>query len=443
VASTYNPAESRLSRPLEASIAFSSMSTFSAISDTRAQPLRGVALCARELRLSGFLQIARTVVGLYLLANCTLAISQTRVESTPQATADSKSSSVPAKSSTESAQSARSVVVLLLPSEQPLLRRASQTVRDGVRAVASKAGATIELRDCAYGAEGAHAAYRRCVTPELDVVAVIGPLGRSEVTQLLAQPLDYTRPTLMLSPSGVVPPESFFVLAPDLESEAERVAKQALEDACTKPMIVDAGGPLAARISVAFSAHFRGSGAATTLRQSELPPRARWVSVTDQWRRDGIDCVLFAGNGAQLTEFRPFLRNIVVYATSASYEAELESTVDWTGVRIADAPFVLEPGRSDHAVFATAEPLTPTLARLYALGIDAARIVIDAILIDRTRTVDGVRPVGPERDPARSTISLASSFEGAIGRLSLQNRQYVRTPAVGEFRGRTPQPLGF
>lgn len=334
-------------------------------------------------------------------------------------------------------------MIVLLPSEQPLLRRAAQTVRDGVRAVAAKAGNTIELRDCAYGAEGAHAAYRRCVPAETDVAAVIGPLGRSEVTNLLAQPLEHSRPTLMLSPSGVAPPDMFYVLAPDLESEADRVAGQALEDACTKPMIVDAGGALAARISTAFSAHFRSSGTATIPRQSELAPRTRWVSVTEQWRRDGIDCVLFAGNGAQLSEFRPFLRNIVVYATSASFEAELESTVDWTGVRIADAPFVLEPGRSDYAQFATTEPLTPTLARLYALGIDAARLVFDALLIDRTRTSDGARAPMPERDPERSALLLTNSFDGAIGRLNLQGRQYVRTPAIGEFRGRTPQPLGF
>lgn len=383
------------------------------------------------------------LAGLCVLAQGVLAFSQPRGDTSVPSVSDTKQEAVATKASAEPAPTKASVVIVLLPSEQPLLRRAAQTVRDGVRAVAAKAGSTIELRDCAYGAEGAHAAYRRCVTPDSEIAAVIGPLGRSEVTNLLAQPLEHSRPTLMLSPSGVTPPESFYVLAPDLESEAERAAKQALEDACIKPMIVEAGGALASRISTAFSAHFRASGAATIPRQSELAPRARWVAVTEQWRRDGIDCVLFAGNGAQLGEFRPFLRNMAVYATSASFEAELENTADWTGVRIADAPFVLEPGRSDYAQFATTEPLTPTLARLYALGIDAARLVLDAVLVDRMRTADGARAPMPERDAARTPLLLANSFDGAIGRLSLQGRQFVRTPAVGEFRGRTPQPLGF
>ncbi|TAG81350.1 MAG: hypothetical protein EAZ24_04420 [Burkholderiales bacterium] len=416
------------------------MPTFSAISDNQAEvnrPVSGGFLCSERYLAS------KALVGFLALAQSTFAFSQLRSDTNLPAAPESKPQAAATKIAPEPLPNKASLVIVLLPSEQPLLRRAAQTVRDGVRAVAAKAGNTIELRDCPYGAEGAHAAYRRCVTPEAQVAAVIGPLGRSEVTNLLAQPLEHTRPTLMLSPSGVTPPESFYVLAPDLESEADRVAKQALEDACTKPMIVDAGGALASRISTAFSAHFRSSGAATLPRQSELAPRARWVSVTEQWRREGIDCVLFAGNGTQLSEFRPFLRNIVVYATSASFEAELESTVDWTGVRIADAPFVLEPSRSDYAQFATTEPLTPTLARLYALGIDAARLVFDAVLMDRMRIVDGARAPMPTDDPARSTLGLANSFDGAIGRLNLQERQFVRTPAIGEFRGRTPQPLGF
>jgi outer membrane PBP1 activator LpoA protein len=172
------------------------------------------------------------------------------------------------------------VVALLLPTEQPLLRRAAQMVRDGVRAVAAKAGDVVELRDCPYGGGGSGGtggrsdststaadaialAYLRCAESGVD--AIIGPLGRNDVAALAATKLPITRPTLLLSPSGAAPPDNFFVLAPDLESEAEAIARQSLEDACRKPMLIGTLGATSTRISVAIVAHYRSGGVATPL----------------------------------------------------------------------------------------------------------------------------------------------------------------------------------
>ena len=63
--------------------------------------------------------------------------------------------------------------------------------------------------------------------------------------------------------------------------------------------------------------------------------------------------------------------------------------------------------------------VSPTLARLYALGLDAARLTLAA---------------GREALPA--------SFDGAIGRLTLTDAQYRRTPMVGEFRERSLVRIG-
>jgi outer membrane PBP1 activator LpoA protein len=338
-------------------------------------------------------------------------------------------------------------IVLLLPTEQNLLRRAAQTVRDGVRAVAAKTGTAIELRDCAYGADAVVQAYSRCVNDETD--AVIGPLGRSEVAALVNAKLPLAKPTLLLSPIGATPPNGFYVLAPDLESEAEAIAKQSLDDACRKPILIGAQGATATRIAVAIVAHYRSGGVATPLAQHELSARDRWQRIAEGWRRDGVDCAFFAGGGATLYELRPFLRGITIYITSASYEVELDRLVDWTGVRIADAPFVLDSTRSEFANFASAEPLSPTLARLYALGVDAARITFEAALASRAaEPVNAQRAV---RDPRENPTDSAQdsgfrpteTFDGAIGQLRLRDGQYIRTPAIGEFRGRVPNALGF
>lgn len=310
-------------------------------------------------------------------------------------------------------------VVLLLPLDSAMLRRAATTVRDGASAVFGTRKAEVNVSECGYGTEGSNgvaAAYARCVDASVDWV--IGPLGRSDVTALALAKLPMLRPTLMLSPLGTAPPQPLAVLAPDLESEAEAIAQQATEDACRKPLLAEASGALAGRVGVAISGYWR-ERVATPLQQASLGSRDSWRRVAEGWRKDNVDCVLFAGGGAVLSELRPYLRGMVIYATSASYEAPLDRTLDWTGVRIADAPWVVDSERAEFVPFAPTEPLSPTLARLYALGVDAARLTLSA---------------------GRS--ELPSSFDGAIGQLTLKDAQYRRQPMIGEFRERALVKVG-
>ena len=316
-------------------------------------------------------------------------------------------------------------VVLLLPTEQVLLRRAAGSVRDGAMAVFGGRKQDVVVIDCAYPVDGVVATYSRCVDDSVDWV--IGPLSRADVTALAAAKLPVVRPTLMLSPLGASPPTPLAVLAPDLESEAEAITQQAGEDACRKPLVVEAAGPIANRVAVAMHAAWRERNA-IAIQQTRLGSRESWRRAADGWRQEHVDCVLFAGGGAVLTELRPYLRNIAVYATSAAYETSLERTVDWTGVRIADAPWLIDAERAEFAGFAPAPTQTgtpdaaavsPTLARLYALGVDAARLSLVA---------------GRE--------ALPTAFDGAIGRLTLRDSQYRRTPMVGEFRERSLVRIG-
>lgn len=319
-------------------------------------------------------------------------------------------------------------VVLLLPLDQPLLKRAASVVRDGAAAVFATRKGEISVSECAYAADAVIAAYERCVDKETHWV--IGPLSRADVATLAAAKPAVARPTLMLSPLGATPPVPMAVLAPDLESEAEAIAQQAGEDACRKPLVVEATGAIAARVAAAYGDSWRARNA-IPLRQATLGARERWRRTADSWRQDGVDCVFFAGGGATLQELRPYLRNMVIYVTSASFESTLERTMDWTGVRIADAPWLVDPDRAEYASYAAgatsvgaaaasgggsegADTLSPTLARLYALGVDAARLTLAA-----------------GRD------SLPAYFDGAIGQLKLREAQYRRTPAVGEFRERS------
>ncbi len=317
------------------------------------------------------------------------------------------------------APGARLRVVLLLPLDNALLKRAAVTVRDGANVVFATRKNEVIVSECAYGGAGAEsvvAAYERCVDARTDWV--IGPLGRADVTALALAKLAVARPTLMLSSLGTVPPNTMAVLAPDLESEGEAIAQQAMSDACRAPMLVEGSGSLSGRVAVAVASYWRDQNA-IKLRQASLGDRGSWRKATEGWRRDNVDCVIFAGAGAVLSELRPYLRGMSVYMTSASYEVAPDRTTDWTGLRIADAPWLVDSEREDFMPYAPAEKLSPTLGRLYALGVDAARLV-----------------------SAAARDSLPRSFDGAIGQLTLKDGQYRRQPMVGEFRDRAPVKLG-
>jgi uncharacterized protein len=343
----------------------------------------------------------------------------------PPATSPATPEKSPAPSGAAAAVPAVSAlrVVLLLPLDHPLLKRAAASVREGVTAVFATRKGDVNLRECSYGAEPSGdvlAAYARCVDDTVDWV--IGPLGRNDVAALAQAKLALPRPTLLLSPLGAMPPTPMAVLAPELEAEGEAIAKQALEDACRYPVLVDAGGGIAGRVVNAIMNYWRELRVATLLPQKTLGSRDNWRRDVDRWRRDNVDCVLFAGGGSQLAELRPFLRNMAIYVTSASYEASLERTADWTGVRIADAPWLIEPDRAEFAPYLPVVPAdssSPTLGRLYALGVDAARLAIAA-----------------GRD------ALPPTFDGAIGQLTLKDAHYRRQPMMGEFRERNLVKVG-
>ncbi|TAG00555.1 MAG: hypothetical protein EAZ43_13450 [Betaproteobacteria bacterium] len=311
-------------------------------------------------------------------------------------------------------------VVVLLPTESPLLRRAAMAVRDGIRATAAlSVNATrgkVNWIECGYNQDEVVTAYQRCVTDQTDWV--IGPLGRNEVSALTRANPPIVKSTLLLSPLGALPKPPFTVLAPDLESEAEAIVRQAGDDACRKPILVESAGAISSRVSVTISTAWRAQSV-TPLASFEMGARDRWQRASDGWRKSGVDCVLFAGGSAALLELRPYLLDITVYATSASYEVELERTSDWTGVRIADASLVIDGDSESFAPLKVPESLSPTLIRLFSLGVDAAQLVISA-----------------------REGELPQQLTGAIGGLKLQDGQYRRAPMIGEFRGRTPVRLG-
>ncbi len=306
-------------------------------------------------------------------------------------------------------------IALLLPSEDPQLRCAVAVVREGVQAVMRGQAGRVELKECPYrGNDQVAAAYALCIDGTIDWV--IGPLGRADVAALVTAHASASasarKPTLLLAPLPFMPPHRYFTLAPDLESEAEAIAQRVTEDACRAQLLLEASGASATRVSAAVMLWWR-ERSALELRSLALPPRTAWARSGEAWREQAHDCLIFAGPASTLAELRPYLRGMRIYVTSASYEHELDRVLDWTGVRIADAAMLIDP--EEWAPLAPSGPTaaSPTLQRLYALGVDAAMLALAA---------EGDRP--------------PSALLGAMGRLQLKDGQYRRQPPIGEFRER-------
>ena len=338
------------------------------------------------------------------------SVERARLEPMPQAAAAA------ATTRTERDLDGPLRIGLLLPMGDPLLARAARAVREGVRSGVRARSERIELVECIYGGEArVEGAYQLCV--EQNVAWVIGPLGRNDVAALVAARPRQARPTLLLSPLATIPPAGFVTLAPDLESEAEAIARRVQQDGCRSPLLLEAGGAIAARVAATVNVWWQGSSA-LPLRSSSVPARRDLQRVVEQWRLQGVDCLIFAGSHQVLSELRPYLRGMAIYVTTATYDAELDRIVDWTGIRIADAPLVIDTRSGEWDAFVPPAGTAPPVMRLHALGVDAARLVLAA---------DG--------------MVLPQSFQGAIGHLDLRDRQYRRTPALGEFRERTLVPL--
>lgn len=249
--------------------------------------------------------------------------------------------------------------------------------------------------------------YARAAAEGADVV--VGPLAKEAVAALKRIPLPV--PTLALNYSdddAQASPQLFqFGLSP--EQEAREVAERAWLDGRTQALVVAPAGDWGSRVMRAFQERWEQLGGrvvgartfeanetdlSTPLRQmlnidaSERRARAlRAVLQTDlkfepQRRRDA-DFVFMAAFPRQARQIPPQLKffyagDLPVYATSHIYEGAPDPAKDrdLDGVLFPDMPWVL--GSENDPVRVAVDQAWPGqagLQRLYALGVDAYRLV--------------------------------------------------------------------
>lgn len=338
-------------------------------------------------------------------------------------------------------------IALLLPlkSKSAGLALAADIVKQGFTAAASvQQGLPVRVYASSDEPKEAVALYRQAIAN--GAMAVAGPLTRDGVAALAAYP-NIVAPTLALNISE--PPKEahklyFFGLP--AENEARQIAQIAAAAKLRNATIISTGTTISKRLATAFAEEWErlgGSVTAEVLFTDDFEvlgdlPVAPWPEGTEPKPVSAVSATgepivsdrplpppIAPGNMAFLATdhdkarlIRPYLNpTLPVYATSQLFKGNTNKQLanfDLNEVRFADMPWLLQPDHPAVMIYPrAAAPLAPEEDRLYALGIDAYRLV-HILLTNRTDT--------------------ALPLDGVTGRISLSNQQFLREPVPAFFR---------
>ncbi|HHM04591.1 MAG TPA: penicillin-binding protein activator [Gammaproteobacteria bacterium] len=347
-------------------------------------------------------------------------------------------------------------IAVLLPMSGPYGKVAS-AVRDGfLAAYFARPNPDYQplIRFYDTGAPGADikALYKQALLEGAQYV--VGPLNKDKVSALKAGG-DIPVPTLALNYSEDdpgLPPKHFFQFGLAPEDEARQIAERAWLQGYSRALAFYPRGEWGERVYAAFAAHWQNLGG-TVLKARNYPPRESdfsaplrdllGVSASEKRarqlrrvlgeklefqarRRKDVDFIFLTALPRQARLIRPQLKffyagDVPVLATSHVYAGSENPALDrdMDGVLFTDIPWLLS-GDPVRTSVEAAWPDAGGLARLYALGADAYRLLP---LLQQLRT----QPL--------------SEVAGATGRLSLDERQHLhRTLVWARFQDGRPAP---
>ncbi len=271
-------------------------------------------------------------------------------------------------------------IALLLPLESPAFGAAANIVKDGFVA-ATMRGQPLPLIIRIYSTTDdpldTLATYYEAVTA--GAVFVVGPLTRDGVSATASSSL-LKVPTLALNTvdnTATLPPK-FYLFGLQMETEASQIAKWAQNSDRNHAIVISDDGPLSKRLQNAFIQRWQSEEGKTaeSFRYSEDPARLQ------QFRNltaGNNHLVFLALDSAKSRVLRTYLDpDVPVYATSQIFTGANNFLLnnDLNGIQFLDMPWLIQP---DHpAVMAyrhTDKAQSPDMERLYALGIDAFRLM--------------------------------------------------------------------
>lgn len=309
-------------------------------------------------------------------------------------------------------------IALLLPLKSAIFGSAAEAVEQGFQAAAGQdlQGLPVRVYGCFDESNDIVALYRLAVASGARAIA--GPLTRNGVNTLAAEK-DIPVPTLALNITDSEAAGRLYFFGMDVEAEARQAAQLAAQHGLHQAIVIAAGTQLSHRLQLAFEDEWRASGGAL-LQGIEF--NGDRVALTGIANLPGT-AVFLAVDAGKATLIRPYLPGkLPIYATSQIFAGNHNplTNYDLNGVHFVDMPWLLQADHPAVMIYPRANPPLPAeRERLYALGIDAFRL-IQLLLTDKVHD--------------------ALPLDGVTGNIQLRGRHFQRTEAPASFSQGQAQP---
>lgn len=282
-------------------------------------------------------------------------------------------------------------VALVLPAQNTVFARAAEAVRLGFFAAHAATGSKAPIQVIEIGENPQEMFTALASARDRGVRVAVGPLTRT-LTNALVESGRVAMPTVTLNIpewEGGVPP-TVIAFGLSVEQEARRLVRAALGEfvglrpgATTRPrfLIVSGTSALARRVAAAYRDALAEAGERANIVEPVFDgPGLESLAAQTAPAVSPYEAGFLALDAREAALARPRLpRDLMLFATSQINIGDAEGAAlahDLSGVRFADMPWLLEPDHPAVMVYARPEmPLSAELQRLYALGIDAYRIV--------------------------------------------------------------------
>ena len=315
-------------------------------------------------------------------------------------------------------------IAILLP-EAGRFAEAAKAVRIGILAAQGQGGQDTDLRF--YDNRDPRQ------TPELlrqaaanGASLAIGPLEKEAVDALTQQPV-LPIPTLALNrATSEAAPANLYQFALDPEDEASDVARKAWGQGFHSALLLYPANPWGERLAGAFRREWLGRGgtfAATHAfapEQPELPQGLLADALAGSIHAAPAECIFLVATASQARQLWPLILAGApglppVFSTSHVFEGaqDVEGNQLLTGLQFVEIPWMVDTAPTDPLSRASMDRaqggLDPRYIRLYAMGIDAYRLL---------PYLEGLaaRP--------------GAYVDGRTGRLSLDDRRRVQRELV-------------
>jgi outer membrane PBP1 activator LpoA protein len=315
-------------------------------------------------------------------------------------------------------------IALLLPLKSELFGEAARMVEQGFFAAANSRPHDLPIR--VYGSfdesKDITTLYREAVADGAQ--AVVGPLTRDGVRALVSTST-ISVPTLALNDVSEPQVErNLYFFGLSAEAEARQIARMASAAELRSATVIGTNTPLSRRETHAFAEEWTSLGREPPSELLYDGDPAPFASIP---ARDG-SMVFLATNAETARLIRPYLDiALPVYATSQVFNGNTDTLTnfDLNDIRFVDMPWLLQPDHPAVMIYPRLSPApAPDMERLYALGIDAFRLLQIMLSGD---------------------MATALPLDGVTGRIYLGGNQQFQRDAIPALfkqgRGLTPEQL--